>query len=163
MNTCRFSPDRTYRYTLTHRWDRSLPYLVVIGLNPSTADEQKLDPTLRKVKGFGERWGMGGFVMLNLFAYRATLPADMKRAPDPIGPRNDHWLTRVCSSRKRGPVLVAWGTHGGFKMRDTYVLRRLTGLGIDPLALRVTQGGFPEHPLYVPYDVEPGAYLGRPR
>jgi hypothetical protein len=64
----------------------------VIGLNPSTADHRKLDPTLRRVRNFAQKWGLGGFVMLNLFAYRATEPRDMKRAEDPVGPKNDRYI-----------------------------------------------------------------------
>ncbi len=63
-----------------------------IGLNPSTADEQQLDPTLRRIRGFSQAWGFTAFVMTNVFAFRATVPADMKAQADPVGQDNDYWL-----------------------------------------------------------------------
>ena len=94
-NECVFSPDRRYRYTLIHRWDESLNPghgIAWICLNPSTADEHQLDPTLRRIRDFSAVWGYAFFVMLNLFAWRATDPAGIKAAADPIGPDNDRWI-----------------------------------------------------------------------
>lgn len=54
-----FSKDRLYRYQLWRIWDESKPYMNVIGLNPSTADETKDDPTIRRCLGFAKAWGYG--------------------------------------------------------------------------------------------------------
>lgn len=86
MNTCTFSPCRTYRYSLVHEWDRDLPRVAFIMLNPSTADENALDPTLRRCLGFARSWGYGSFEIGNVFAFRATDPKAMKAAADPFGP-----------------------------------------------------------------------------
>jgi hypothetical protein len=84
MNPCTFSPCRRYRYVLHHDWTDLLDspggYVAWIGLNPSTADEQQLDPTLRRVRSFTASMGYRRFVMLNLFGLRATDPKVMLAA-----------------------------------------------------------------------------------
>lgn len=75
MNTnAILSEDRKYRYVLSRIWDESKPMVMIIGLNPSTADETKNDPTIIRCIDFAKSWGYGGVYMLNLFAFRATLP-----------------------------------------------------------------------------------------
>lgn len=111
----RFSADRRHRYTLIHRPDPLLGdgrLLKWIGLNPSTADENQLASTLRHILGYTLREGYDGFIMTNLFAWRATLPPDMRAAADPVGPDNDHWP--VESARRCEKVVAAWGCHGSF-------------------------------------------------
>lgn len=106
-----FSPCRTWRYQLWRRWNGT-PLIIIIGLNPSTADESYNDPTITRCMGFAQREGYGGLLMLNLFAFRATAPADLKEAQDPIGPENDGVILSKCQNQDR--VIVAWGNHGGF-------------------------------------------------
>lgn len=138
-----------YRYSLSRIWDESLPPLTVIGLNPSTADETEDDPTIRRCVGYAKAWGLGGLIMLNLFAYRATNPQEMKAAPDPIGPDNDAFL-RVGAD---GVFLAAWGAHGAFRGRGDSVRRLLWN---RPLyCLGVTHKGEPKHPLYLRADLQP--------
>lgn len=120
-----------------------------VGLNPSTADERLDDPTVRRCIGFAKSWGYGGVIMTNLFAFRATIPEDMKKAKDPIGPENDYFL-RVCAGYASITV-AAWGTSGGFLRRDREVIRLIPNLHY----LRLTKKGFPAHPLYLPKDLEP--------
>lgn len=150
-NACVFSPDRRYRYTLRHEWNPlfgSGRYAMFIGLNPSTADEHDLDPTLRRIRGFADREGFGCFVMTNLFAFRATDPKVMKAHPEPVGPDNDHWLAET--ARGADLVVAAWGTHGAHLDRQTAVARVLGRVGCPLLCLGVTGAGFPKHPLYLP-------------
>lgn len=151
-----FSPCRKYRYTLERAWDEadlfSLPgsRLVVIGLNPSTADETQDDPTIRRCIGFAKRWGYGGLIMLNLFAYRSTCPKAMKREAEPVGPGNNEAISRVTSQTMGGDILVAWGNHGTHRNRDrTAMLELIQG---TPMCLGVTKQGCPKHPLYLPSD-----------
>lgn len=150
MNTCNFSPCRRYRYTLEHVFDPLLhensPRLIMwIGLNPSTADENKLDPTLRRVRGFSAAWGFTSFVMTNLFAFRATDPADMKRAADPVGPANDTWLATMAGRCEK--IVAAWGNHGFHRDRDVEVMNLL---GVECLTcLGLSKTGSPKHPLYI--------------
>jgi hypothetical protein len=147
-NECVFSANRRYRYTLVHRWDELLNPgygIAWIGLNPSTADEHQLDPTLRRIRDFSAAWGFAFFVMLNLFAWRATLPVEMKRAADPVGPDNDRWIAHW--SARCGRVMLVWGEHGAHLARDQQVLASL-----DPhkvFCLERNASGQPKHPLYV--------------
>ena len=77
-----------YRYSLTRVWDDVLPMCIFVMLNPSTADADIDDPTIRRCINFAKREGCGSLMVVNLFAYRATSPADMKAAVDPIGSGN---------------------------------------------------------------------------
>lgn len=143
-----FSEDRFYRYTLTRAWDTEKPFGVYIGLNPSTADENKLDPTLRRVWRYMEREGCGGMVIVNLFAFRATDPRAMIAAGDPIGEDNDHWIDQVINYVTTGPILCGWGTHGRYLGRSAQVKQTLPEGRTFRLAL--TKDGEPGHPLYLP-------------
>lgn len=142
-----FSPDRSYRYSLWRTWDTTKPTVMVIGLNPSTADESQLDPTLKRCAVFAHSWGYGGFVMANLFAFRATDPLDMKACFEPVGPQNDSFLLELAFACKL--VLAAWGTHGGWLGRDEEVVELLTSSGVNLSCLKLTKEGHPWHPLYV--------------
>jgi hypothetical protein len=143
------SPCRTYRYALWRRWGRG-PYAMFIGLNPSTADETNDDPTIRQCIGFARSWGYEALCMTNLFAYRATQPADMKKDVEPVGTYNDHTLLSL--AREAGVVVAAWGAHGTWLKRDEHV-RFLLGRKLH--YLRLTKDGHPGHPLYLPASLRP--------
>ena len=155
-NDCVFSPDRRYRYTLHHRWAELFTEKCVmwIGLNPSTADEQKLDPTLTRIKGFTTAWGYNAFVMTNLFAFRATDPKIMMAEPEPIGADNDRMLAET--ARRCGMVVAAWGVGGDHLARAEQVCRLLEGVTL--VCLGITQAGHPKHPLYVRGGTAPLTY-----
>ena len=91
------STDRKYRYVLTRIWDETKPTVVFIGLNPSIADEEKDDQTIRKCIGYSKRWGNGKLIMVNLFAFRSTGPSLLKRVEDPVGPENDSYIQKYVS------------------------------------------------------------------
>lgn len=147
-NECVFSADRNHRYTLIHRPNPlfgSDRLLMWIGLNPSTADEKQLDPTLTRILGYSLREGYDGFIMTNLFAWRATEPKDMKASPDPIGPDNDRRLLEC--ARRCGKVVAAWGSHGSFMERDVQVCALLKDF--EMVCLSRNADGGPGHPLYL--------------
>ena len=148
-----FSPARKYRYTLHRIWDVDKPTMAVIGLNPSTADETKDDPTIRRCIGFAKLWGYGGLYMLNLFAYRSTDPAALKIVKNPIGPDNDKAILEVASKCKL--VIAAWGNDGAIDGRGHAVRNLLTGFGLDVHCLKKNMNGTPAHPLYLPGDLQP--------
>lgn len=152
MNLCAFSPCRTYRYSLVHEWDRELPRVAFIMLNPSTADENALDPTLRRCLSFARSWGYGSFEIGNVFAFRATDPKAMKAAADPFGPDNAAHLMRM--TRDTSLVVAAWGVHASHRDGDRVAFRCVPH-GKTLHALAVTKGGAPSHPLYLRGDLRP--------
>lgn len=143
------SPCRRYRYALWRRWDGSRGVVMIIGLNPSTADEARDDPTVRRCITYARDWGYGGLCLTNLFALRATYPADLKTAADPIGPENDRHLRTV--ARLADLRVAAWGVNGAHRGRATAVLSSLSGLH----CLRLSRDGHPMHPLYLPRGLRP--------
>jgi hypothetical protein len=138
-----FSPCRTYRYFLSRTWNPMLPSVMFIGLNPSTADEQQDDPTVRRCVGFATKWNFGGLVLVNLFAYRSTDPAGLRDTDDPVGPANDKHI--LLGARAADRVVLAWGTKGNLVDRD----QRVLSLFPDVHCLGVTKEGHPKHPLYL--------------
>jgi hypothetical protein len=157
-----FSKCRSWRYILWRRWEYSLPMMNVIGLNPSTADETSNDPTIRRCIGFARDWDFGGFYMTNLFAFRATLPKDLRKAPEPVGPENDRWILEAANRSKL--ILAAWGRNGDFHGRDMAVCRLIPQhLHPDLYCFRISpRTGMPEHPLYLPKTLRPISYRCRP-
>lgn len=145
-----FSPCRTWRYTLHRIWTTDKPPAMFVGLNPSTADEEVNDPTVRRCIRFARDWGYGGLVMTNLFAFRATDPRDLKKALSPVGEENDRWLLK--SARSAGVVVAAWGNHGSYKNRDKIFLKLFRDIGIPLKCLAITKSGQPQHPLYLRAD-----------
>lgn len=143
----------TYRYSLWRIWDESLPTVLFIGLNPSTADGDKDDPTLRRCIVFARDWGYGGLYMANLFAFRSPHPAVMKKSQAPIGPKNDETLLRLAQGA--GIVVACWGTNGKHRDRDRRVRLMLPGLH----CIRKTESGHPEHPLYLPGELRPVPFV----
>ncbi len=148
----RFSDCRRYRYTLWRTWSGNPGYVMFVGLNPSTADEVRDDPTVRRCIGFAKSWGFGAMCMTNLFAFRATKPEAMKAAKDPVGPENDRHLRRV--ARKASLVVAAWGVHGTYLGREAVVRGKLPRLH----CLGLTRDGLPKHPLYLPRGLKPALW-----
>lgn len=159
-NGATFSNCKTYRYALWRKWvDSPLPRtFVVIGLNPSTADETQDDPTIRRCIGFAKREGCGKLVMLNLFALRATDPSVMLHHPDPVGAGNDAvidvYATRAgaAAPEKRDIVVAAWGAHGSHLNRAMEVRAILAKHGVPLYCFGRTKAGAPKHPLYLKGD-----------
>lgn len=145
------SPCGKYRYWLERRWDESKDYLNFIMLNPSTADAEQDDPTIRKCIGFAKNMGYGGIHVTNLFAYRATDPSDLAKCPSPIGPDNGNFIEAGILS---APVTIcAWGSNkmaAALAPKLAVVLKKCRAM-----ALRINRDGSPAHPLYVPYSVDP--------
>jgi len=141
------SEDGKYRYTLDRVWGAGKP-VVFVGLNPSTADAQVDDPTLRRMIGFAKRWGFPGVTVVNLFAVRLTYPAGLLDVEDPVGPNNDEVLADAAG--KAGLVVVCWGNHGVFKNRCGEVARILPPAKCFGLTLLKQ----PAHPLYLPHTAQ---------
>lgn len=144
-----------FRYLLTRTWDQALPVLVFIMLNPSGADAHMDDRTILKCMAFARLLGYGGIQVVNLFAFRATEPADLKAAGYPVGPLNDAHIRAACTGRD---VICAWGANADKLARPRVVMKLLRACGVQPMALRVTAGGSPAHPLYLPLALKPVAF-----
>lgn len=156
-NDCVFSSDRVYRYSLLHTISvpqQGHPKIIAwIGLNPSTADEQQLDPTLRRIRSFTEREGGTAFVMMNLFAFRATDPNEMRRAHrrevDVIGAQNDDIIKTWTSVAVK--TIACWGAGWEFfPGRAAAVRDMIAARGATLQCLGRTQEGHACHPLYLP-------------
>ena len=147
-----FSPCRRYRYRLWRTWGEKRPALFLM-LNPSTADEVTNDPTVARCESRARMMGYGGLLVANIFALRSTDPGALYDRPDPIGPGNDRAI--VAAAASAGIVVCAWGTHGALNGRGAHVLRMLVDMGVVPHCLKLTKGGFPQHPLYVSMDTLP--------
>lgn len=143
------SDDGVYRYSLTRRWADG-PSVRWVMLNPSTADAEVDDPTIRRCVSFARRWGYGSIVVHNLFALRATDPRELRQHPDPVGPDNDAVLRGERHLPGEVAVTVcAWGAHAAAVDRGRAVLALLEDARVHPFALGLTAAGHPRHPLYV--------------
>jgi hypothetical protein len=149
-----FSPCRRWRYLLWRRWDEAKPLANFLMLNPSTADEVKLDPSCTRARLYAERWGYGGLLVTNLFGWRATDPDEMKAAKDPVGPGNDRAI--VAAAREAAMVLCAWGNHGAHLERSARVKSLLGRMRLH--VLRLNFSGEPAHPLYLPGSLQPSRW-----
>jgi len=153
-----------YRYRLS-RWTGEREYddpaLLWIMLNPSTADALTDDQTIRKVSKFSRALSFERFIVINLFAMRATDPADLiaavkdpDRADSPVGPEWQRYLAQ--SLRQSEGVVVAWGgtverlgAAGRRQVKRT--LEHIWAYGHEPLCLGTTKSGQPRHPSRVGY------------
>jgi len=146
------SECRKYRYELRRIWQQKLGLICWVMLNPSTADANFDDPTIRRCMGYTARWGYGGIIVVNLFALRATNPKELYKSNDPKGPENYHYIFRASWGSKL--TIVAWGTHGKHLNQNKIVLAQLT----NPHYLILTKNGDPHHPLFLRKDLEPKPY-----
>lgn len=147
-----FDPGLRYRYALTRAWDEALPRLLVCMLNPSTADAERDDPTVRRCIHLSRAWRYGAMSIVNLFALRSTDPCSLASAPDPVGPDNDRIIDRVVKGADA--ALLAWGDsirHASprHNSRAALVTERLMRLAHLFTLGRTTKGN-PRHPLFVP-------------
>lgn len=141
-----------YRYRLYRSWGPGKRVGFVM-LNPSTADETKNDPTIRRCIGFAQRWGYDGIEVVNLFAWRTTDPFGLDvQSCDIVGPHNDDAIKDAVLACDK--IVCGWGNHGWRHKRNARVLELLRGLSCTPLAFGVTKGDQPRHPLYLSYGTE---------
>lgn len=141
LNGAEFSDCGKFRFVLWRIWDESLPKVMFIGLNPSTANATNDDPTIRRVKGIAKELGFGGIYMLNLFPYITPYPSELVITGIEA---NDEYLldhSRIC-----GEIVFAWGAFPAAKGRAGDVIAMFP----NAKALHINKDGSPKHPLYVP-------------
>ena len=145
------SDDGLYRYSLFRQWGDG-PSATWIMLNPSTADHQNDDPTIRRVRSFTQRMGCTAFEVVNLFAWRATDPSALATlsSAEAVGPENDEAIRRA--SLRGSIVIAAWGALAPWaRYRDDEVLHALYPRRVHHLGA-LTKAGHPRHPLYLKGD-----------
>lgn len=157
-----FSSCMQYRYVLMRQWDVDKPFAVFILMNPSTADAFKNDPTVARiqVRCLADPT-LGGYVILNVFAYMETDSKALKGhwacGIDIIGPENDKYIRQYATGAAR--VICGWGKPGALLSRDKAVLALLHSLGVQPMCYAKNKDQTPMHPLYVPRGNQPVGYV----
>lgn len=160
------SPCGLYRYRLDRDVQMAIPFqpktVLFIGVNPSTANAEDDDATIRKMMGFARRWGYSHITVANLFAYRATDVRQLSKVANPFGPEN--------SSRRNAMICEAdlivpcWGSRGKLPKSlqgvPPYVLTHLLGTGKVVAHLGLTASGDPKHPLMLGYDTPLSRFEG---
>lgn len=151
--TAIISPCGKYRYRLER--GKGFGSTAVIMVNPSTADAEKDDATIRKLKGFARRNQWGRIIVGNLFAYRSTDVRELATVPDPVGPENDNHLWKIIEEADR--VIVAWGRIEKLPKRLRGRYRTLIGICRElgqPMFCIGNPGrdGHPRHPVMLGYD-----------
>lgn len=140
-----FDATRRYRYTLWRKWSDGGRFVNFVMLNPSTADESVLDPTVTRCMNFAKDWGYDGGYVTNIFALRSTDPRELYSCHDPVGLWNDTYITETAKACSL--VVVAWGVHGKLKGRGIEVGKMLQEF--EPQCFDLTKEGMPKHPLYL--------------
>jgi len=147
------TPDNSARFVLG--LDGANP-LVCFGLNPSTAEPDKLDPTVKRVDKVARMNGFDGFIMLNVYPKRDTLPDNLPDAFDlALKEENERHIVATLSGRPL-TVYAAWGGIIAKKPYLQSLLRDILGLPGATSARwmrrgNLTDGVHPRHPLYVSY------------
>lgn len=148
-----FSPDRVYRYRLSRTWETGLGIATWLMMNPSTADENVEDPTIRRCIEFSRVFGCVGIEIVNMFGLRSTDPSALVIHPDPVGPENDQAILQAADLAKLslGILICAWGSLPKPSMvaRARRISRLLHSAGHELHVLAVTKGRSPRHPLYL--------------
>lgn len=148
------SEDKLYRYSLFRAWGPGRRILFVM-LNPSTADHETDDPTIRRLMGFARGWGYDGVNVVNLYAFRTKDPKLLWYADDPVGPANDYLIEDAAAKAATDdvPVVLAWGGNA-LEERAEEVIDIINETGARMFCLSKTKGGHPGHPLYIKADQE---------
>ena len=137
-----------YRYSLRRVWDHARPRVLFVMLNPSTADAEIDDATIRSCTRLSKSLSYGSFEVVNLMAYRTADPKELPRKPsDAIGPENPR---AICAALERcAEVICAWGAHPYAQRFAGGVLDLIRLHSKVPMCLGMTKSGAPKHPLYV--------------
>ena len=140
-----------YRYALWRIWEPARRPMVFVMLNPSTADPETDDPTIRRCIGFARAQTCGSLLVVNLGAGRATSPRDWMAMDDPFGPDNGLSINKALNfaTERNGIVVAAWGAHGALGNASARFSGAAKHYRDDIYCLGLTKSGQPRHPLYV--------------
>ena len=165
MNRVVLSDDGRYRYWLERDIcsPRSGRTVMFVMLNPSTADAENDDPTIRRCKGFARDWGYGRLIVTNLSPFRATNPKNLKAAgPEPPDVRKKNLEHVRCGAEAADKIVLAWGVNGRWEDRGEEMIEALKPWRDRLYTLGLTKGGWPRHPLPVRKDAQCVPFQGRP-
>lgn len=143
----------SYRYALWRIWDPTKPKWLFVLLNPSTADHEENDDTIKRLMKRAKTGGSGGVVVANAGAIRETDSDAACLHEDPMGPHNEAWLRALIPTCDF--YIVGYGMKARRFGGDTLVKRVFADAGVTVHALRLCQDGTPEHPLYLAYALQP--------
>jgi hypothetical protein len=146
LGNATFSDCGRYRYLLNRKWAEG-PACLFVGLNPSTANANENDATVRNCITLATTWGFSEMTIANLFAIRCRYPHILSTNRDPVGPENDRILTTAI--RNAQTAVAMWGNHGLnsyglLPRRDEFALP----LHNNWQCIGITKQGAPRHPLY---------------
>lgn len=143
--SCIFSPCRKYRYSLTREWNDSLPTVMFIGLNPSTANETTDDNTIKRVIDIAKYNSYGGVIMCNLFPKITPYPYELTTENIYINNNILSFDSLYCHD-----IVFAWGA---FKVPELSMQAgRMIRVFPNAMALHINKDGSPKHPLYCKKD-----------
>lgn len=137
-----------YRYELKRSGLLGIGSVLFVMSNPSDADAEDDDPTVRKCRGFTERWGRRGFTVVNKFAFRATDARELLTAVDPVGPDNRIHIEAQIDVHDL--VVFAWGRSGA-RVDSRGIEGMLSTWFPDAMCLGFNQDSSPRHPLMQAY------------
>ena len=163
VRTAALSKDGVYRFALSRSFKPGSKSMIWIMLNPSTADAEVDDPTIRRCMGYAQDWGFDSMTVVNLFPLRATDPKELTTHTEPkdILKLNLGYIESECYWSQPSLVVAAWGTHGALLRRNKLVIDRLTALGVSLHVLGLTEDRHPKHPLYLKKDLKPVLWSGK--
>ena len=154
-----YVPNRysEYRYILGTRGKKPL---ICIGINPSTAAPDALDPTLQSVERIALSNGYDSFLMFNVYAQRATRPDDMEKVCNPQLHEENRKAFRYLLSLSGQPAV--WAAWGNIIMKRDYLMDCMRNFLADGEAVGakwytagpLLKSGHPHHPLYLKRDTK---------
>lgn len=161
---CILSDCGDYRLRLWREWDKSLPRVAALMLNPSTASHLVTDATDTRIYTRAFAMGFGRYDIVNLYPLRSTDPDALLTHPDPIGPTRgditaDSAILDAISAASM--VWCAWGAHPAAAVRAAEVMHliRLTGMRNKLYHLGLNKDGSPKHPLYIAASMRPKPFV----
>tara|TARA_B100000686_G_C16802696_1_gene987323 strand:+ start:3537 stop:3995 length:459 start_codon:yes stop_codon:yes gene_type:complete len=134
------SRDKKYRYSLTRIWDDSQKKILFIMLNPSSADSQNDDPTIRRLISFTKKWGFGGFWVCNLYPYRTSSIKELYKSLSSMQNKNKIQIKNHIL--KTNLIVYAWGNT---EKEPNWLKKNVK----KPFCIDKNINGSPKHPLYI--------------
>lgn len=135
-----------YRYLLRRTWDAAKLRALLVMLNPSTADAENNDPTIKSCIRLCSGLGYGSFEVVNLYAWRSTDPSRLGYVADPVGRDNNR---TILSAIERCDIpICAWGKNAG-PDRAREVWQTIKSRRPAIFCFGTNKNGTPKHPLYI--------------